>query len=461
MNGVVEIKKAMVLGMARSGVGAARLLLNRGAKVIISDLKSREEFNGALDVLDVPDVEWRLGEAPDAYIDETIDALVISPGIELKHPAVKLAKEKGIEVIGELELAFRESTGLMLAITGTNGKTTTCTLLGEIFKNVGRRTEVVGNIGNPYSVAAIDMQPGDVTICEVSSFQLETTKEFHPAVAAVLNISEDHLNRHGSMERYIALKERIYENCGYGDYLVLNYDDPITRSMAESAHCGVVWFSIKEDVPEGAFLRDGMVVYGTADNFRQICGIDEIYIPGEHNLKNALAATAMAMLCGVPAPVIRHTLRTFKGVEHRIEFTRELDGVKFYNDSKGTNVDSTIQAVRAMKNPTVLIAGGYDKHVGFDELSKEIINSMIKKVVLIGDTAKQIETSLLEAGFDKANIYHAAYDFDRAVKMSFENAQPGWNVLLSPSCASFDMFSDYEQRGRIFKKKVAELTGKN
>lgn len=448
-------KKVVVLGMARSGIAAAKLLMLRGAEVYICDIKKEADFGGALDELKAGGAHLCLGEAHPESLLEGKDALIISPGIPVEHPAVVRARELGIEVMGEVEYAYRESTGLLLAVTGTNGKTTTVTLLGEIFKNAGRRTFVVGNIGAPYSAAVPEMKPGDVTVCEISSFMMETTREFHPAISAVLNISEDHLNRHGTMERYIALKERIFENSGENDYVVLNYDDPITRDMANRAHCKVLWFSSRNQVPCGAFVQDGMIVYGAPGAARQVCAASEVYIPGEHNLKNALAATAMAMAAGIPAPVIRHTLRTFKGVEHRIEFVRELDGVRFINDSKGTNVDSTIQAVRAMDRPTVLILGGYDKHADFTPLCREITQCPIEHVVLIGATARQWEQTLEKVGFHAWE--HAGSDFKRAVERAFELAPAGGNVLLSPSCASFDMFSDYEARGRIFKEIVNGL----
>ena len=448
-------KKVLVFGMARSGIAAARLLLLRGAEVYVCDAKREADFEGALDDLKAAGAVLCLGEQHPETLLEGMDALVISPGIPVDHPAVVRAREMGVEVMGEVEYAYREATGLLLAITGTNGKTTTTALLGEIFKNAGRRTFVVGNIGTPYSGAVPEMKPGDVTVCEISSFMMETSSEFHPAICAVLNISEDHLNRHGTMEKYIALKERIFENSVGDDWVVLNWDDPITRDMANRAHCRVAWFSSRNPVPFGAFVQDGNIVYGAADSYKPVCAAEELYIPGEHNLKNALAATAMAMAAGVPAPVIRHTLRTFKGVEHRIEFVRELDGVRFINDSKGTNVDSTIQAVRAMNRPTVLILGGYDKHTDFTPLCEEILKCPIARIVLIGDTAKQLEQTLEKVGYHAWT--HAGYDFKRAVETAFEQANPGGNVLLSPSCASFDMFKDYEARGRIFKDIVNQM----
>ncbi|MBQ3423804.1 MAG: UDP-N-acetylmuramoyl-L-alanine--D-glutamate ligase, partial [Clostridia bacterium] len=396
---MMKEKNVLVFGMARSGIAAAELLLSRGAKVTVCDARAEADFDGALDDLKAAGVKLCLGEKEPQRLLEGMDAMIVSPGIPVEHPAVAAARAMGIEVMGEVEYAYREAKGLLLAITGTNGKTTTTTLLGEIFKNAGKRTFVVGNIGTPYSGAAMETRPGDVTVCEISSFMMETSRDFHPAICAVLNISEDHLNRHGTMERYISLKERIFENCAGDDCVVLNWDDPVTRDMANRVKCRVAWFSSREPVPFGAFVQDGMVVFGTPQDARAVCAPSEISIPGEHNLKNALAACAMAMIAGVPAPVIRHTLRTFKGVEHRIEFVRELDGVRFINDSKGTNVDSTIQAVRAMDRPTVLILGGYDKHTDFTPLCREILKCPIARIVLIGQTAKQCEQTLEKVGY--------------------------------------------------------------
>ena len=448
-------KRAMVLGLARSGIAVSRLLLLRGYEVLACDSRNREDFKGALDEIEAQGARLCLGEKEPERLLEGISLLVVSPGIPPEHPIMARAREMGVEVVGEIEYAYRESTGMLLAVTGTNGKTTTVTLLGEIFKNAGRRTHVVGNIGTPYSGAVPAMKPGDVTVCEISSFMMETSSKFHPHVSAVLNISEDHLNRHKTMENYIALKERIFENEGAEDFVVLNWDDPVTREMAKHTRAKAVWFSSREMVEYGAFVQDGMIVFGGVANLKNVCAVDEVYIPGEHNLRNALAATAMAMVSGVPAPVVRHTLRTFKGVEHRIEFVRELDGVQFINDSKGTNVDSSIQAVRAMKRPTVLILGGYDKHTDFTPLCEEIVKCPIESVVLIGATAKQCEETLEKVGFHEWE--HAGYDFELAVKRAFDRAKEGGAVLLSPSCASFDMFDDYEARGRIFKEIVGRL----
>ena len=450
----MQIRKALVLGMARSGAAAARLLVARGCEVTICDLKTKEQFGGALDDLNVQGVHWRLGEDPLPLLDG-MDALIVSPGIPDTHPAVVRAREMGVEVMGELEYAYRESLGLLLAVTGTNGKTTTCTLLGEIFKNAGRRTWVVGNIGAPYAQAVPKMRAGDVTVCEVSSFQLETVSQFHPAVAAVLNVTEDHLNRHGTMENYIALKERIFANCREGDVVTLNYDDETTRAMAAHTRAKVVWFSRSGSAPSGALVREGKVVFVDESDPRTVCAVEEIALPGPHNLENALAATAMAMSAGIPAPVVRHTLRAFQGVEHRLEFVRELDTVRYINDSKGTNVDSTLWAIRSMTAPTVIILGGSYKKADYHPLAREMVRGNIVHAVLIGDTAQAIEAALKDEGFTAYE--HAGHDFEKAVRIARARAVPAGNVLLSPACASFDMFTDYEARGREFKRIVKGL----
>lgn len=451
-------KKAMVVGLARSGIAVTKLLLLRGYEVYACDSKQKEKFEGKLNEIEKMGAKLILGEKePEKHL-QGMNILIVSPGIPLTHPVFAEAKKLGVEVMGEIEYAYRESTGMLLALTGTNGKTTTVSLLGEIFKNAGKRTHVVGNIGTPYSGAVPEMKAGDVTVCEISSFMMETSSQFHPHISAVLNISEDHLNRHGTMENYIALKERIFENANERDFVVLNWDDPVTRGMAQRTKAKVCYFSSREEVPFGAFVREGKIVYGSGKQVNTICNADELKIPGEHNLQNALAATAMAMAADIPTPVIRHTFRNFEGVEHRIEFVCEIDGVRFINDSKGTNVDSTLRAVRAMKTPTVLILGGSDKHSDFTPLCEEILKCPISHCVLIGETANQFAETLEKVGYHAWE--HAGYDFDRAIHRSFELAEKGGNVLLSPSCASFDMFTDYEARGRIFKEKVRALEKK-
>ena len=447
-------KKVLVVGMARSGVAAAQLLRSSGAIVTVNDSKTEEELGQQLSPLEGLQMERCFGCGAMELL-EGKDCMVISPGIPDTAPFVKKAKEMGIYVIGELELAAQLSRGTLVAVTGTNGKTTTVSLLGDIFAQSGKVTHVVGNIGYPFSLASLISRPEDVVVCEVSSFQMETADTFHPHVALLTNITEDHLNRHGTMEVYTAMKMRMFRNQTEADWAVFNADDPLSEGLSRQVKSQVLEFSRKKEVANGAFVRDGEIWYAHKGSERRICRADEIYIPGPHNLENALGAVCAAMAMNVPAPVIRHSLRTFRGVEHRIEKVRERDGVTYINDSKGTNVDSTIKAVQTMGQPTVIILGGYDKHTSFDPLSREIVNNpMIHHAVLIGETAPLIRNSLQRAGFTQMTDADSMRD---AVEKSAAIAGQGWNVLLSPACASFDMFKDYEERGRVFKQIVKSL----
>lgn len=447
-------KRVMVLGLARSGVAVAQLLCGYGATVLLSDKKTREQLGDSVKALDGLNCEWFVGQGPEAAM-EMADVLLISPGVPIDAPVVKMAQEKGIPVTGELEVASQLCAGLQVALTGTNGKTTTVSLLGEIFRAAGKIAHVAGNIGYPLSSAAMESTQDDAVVVEVSSFQLETTEAFHPRVAAVLNLTPDHLNRHYTMENYAAVKRHIFDCQTENDVAVLNFDDAACRDMAKGLKAKIAWFSRTQALDEGAFVRDGQIVLAWKGEEKIVCPTKEVFIPGPHNLENALAAAMMAYAAGVPSPVIRHVLRTFKGVEHRIEPVRDLCGVRWYNDSKGTNVDSTIKAVETMTAPTVLILGGSDKGTPFDELAQVIVKSgWIKDVVLCGATGPKIEKALLDAGY---TAIHHAENYEETVKLCRSLAVEGGNVLLSPACASFDMFSDYEQRGRIFKELVNNL----
>ena len=450
-----ENKKVLVVGMARSGIAAAQLLRAHGADVTVNDSKTEEQLGDALRVLDGLQLERKFGCAADELL-EGQDVLVISPGIPRDAEFVRRAESMGIYVLGELELAAQLSEGTLVAVTGTNGKTTTVSLLGEIFRNAGKMTHVVGNIGYPFSLAATVSRPEDVIVCEVSSFQMETADTFHPHVALLTNITEDHLNRHGTMEVYTEMKMRMFRRQTAEDWAVFNADDPALDGLPAQVKSRVLLFSRKKEVREGAFVRDGSVIFRLNGEEKTVCRTDEIRILGPHNLENALGAVCCAAVMNVPIPVIRHSLRTFAGVEHRIESVRILDGVEYFNDSKGTNVDSTLKAVESMRKPTVLILGGYDKHTSFDPLSREIVNrsGTIREVVLIGQTASKIEASLRAAGYEHISRAESMWD---AVLLCSQLAEDGWNVLLSPACASFDMYKDYEERGRVFKNIVRSL----
>ena len=447
-------RHVLVVGMARSGVAVSELLTKHGALVTVNDSKTLEELGDGAAVLTRLPVTLRLG-CPAAECLQGQEILVISPGISVNAGFVRQAAEAGIHVTGELEVASQLAKGDLVAVTGTNGKTTTVSLLGEIFANAGRVTHVVGNIGYPFSAAAMESRDGDALVCEVSSFQMETAETFHPRAAALLNITEDHLNRHGTMAEYTRMKMRMFANMDGRDTAVFNADDPALEPLIPQVNARVRLFSRKREVAEGAFVRNGSVVLRTNGAERTVCSTEEIYIPGPHNLENALAAVCLADAMGVPLPVIRHSLRTFRGVEHRIETVRELDGVRYINDSKGTNVDSTIRAVQTMDRPTAIILGGSDKHCDFTPLAKEMLASpWIREAVLIGVTADQIDRTLRENGYAAV---HRAASLEEAVQTCRSLAGEGWNVLLSPACASFDMFRDYEHRGHVFKGIVNGL----
>ncbi len=447
-------QRALVVGLARSGVAAAQLLHQIGAVVTVNDSKSREELGSMVDELDSLPVVRRYGcPAMECLKDQ--DILVLSPGIPDTADFVVQAKQQGIRVIAEIELAYEVSRGDLVAVTGTNGKTTTVTLLNQMFTDAGRCSHAVGNIGYPYSAAVLHEGEHDTYVCECSSFQMETVDGFHPRAAALLNITEDHLNRHGTMEEYTRLKMRIFEKQTQEDYAVFNADDPGLEGLKEKVRSQVLLFSRKHEVVQGAFLCEGKVIFRKDGKDTDIIRAEEIYIPGPHNLENAMAAVCIAMVSGLSAESVAQTLRTFQGVEHRIEFTRELDGIRYYNDSKGTNVDSTLCAVHTMNRPSVIILGGSDKHADFTPLAKAMVASpYIQSAVLIGVTGPQIEKSLLEAGFDSII---KAVSMQDAVEKARAQAKQGWNVLLSPACASFDMFHDYEERGRVFKSIVHAL----
>ncbi len=444
------MKTALIVGMAKSGVGAAKLLSRHGWHVIVNDQKA--EVPGLTDALAGVAVEYRLGTGPDAFLPGA-ELVVISPVIPMTAPFVKKAQAMGIEVIGEIELGYRFSKAAFVCITGTNGKTTCTALTGELFKAGyrGGRTFVLGNIGVPITEHAEETRPGDVVVAETAALQLEGDSQFHAHAAAVCNITEDHLDHFGTMENYIAAKCRIFEHQTEDDFAVLNWDDPIVRDMARLTKARALYFSRKEEPPEGMFVRGGRLVCRMDGAETTLLPADEIGIPGAHNLENAMLSALLALSMGVPADTVNETLRTFPGVEHRIEFVRELDGVRYINDSKGTNPASTIRAIEAMTRPTVLILGGYDKHADFHELFT-YFGTRVKAIVVLGQTQRQILDTARDAGY--AGEIRACDTFEQTVATCRALAAPGDAVLLSPACASWGMFDNYEQRGRIFKDIV-------
>lgn len=448
-------KTVLVVGAARAGMAAAELLLSIGTKVLLNDSKPQEALKPLPEALHTnPACTLYLGVDTESLLP-LADLVVISPGIPPTAAFIIKAQALGLPVLGELGLAAALVSQQMIAISGTNGKTTTVSLLGEMLRQAGKVVHITGNIGFPLSSAVLLAKPDDVMVCEVSSFQLETSADFHPQAAALLNISPDHLDRHGSMEAYTGLKQRLFANMDASDLAVLNHDDDVVCAMVPQIKAQVHWFSLKQEVNPGAYLKEGRIWSWQGDEAVPVVALTDLKIPGLHNAQNALAATALAAGLGLPIPVITYALKHFEGVEHRIEFVKDIAGVRWLNDSKGTNPDSTQKAVAAMERPTILIAGGYDKQVHFDGLAGEIQSgAQVRDVIVLGQTAEKIASSLGKMGFE---AIHHSLGLEEAVELAHELAKPGDNVLFSPACASFGMFLDYEQRGRVFKALVFAL----
>ncbi len=445
-------KKVLVFGLGISGIGAAGLLEEQGAEVVLYDGNEKlkeEEIRNKLK--DGSRAQIIIGAFPEELLD-SLDIVILSPGVPADLPLVNQMRERGILITGEVELAFESGKGDVLAITGTNGKTTTTALLGEIMKNYQDDVFVVGNIGNPYTTAAGKMNDGSITVAEMSSFQLETILDFRPKVSAILNFTPDHLNRHHTMEAYVNAKKNIAKNQTEDDYCILNYEDKLTREFGENIKAQVLYFSSRRKLEKGIYLADGRIIYRD-EEVTELCDIKELNLLGLHNYENVMAAAAMAFVYGVPAEIVRKSVKAFKGVEHRIEYVTEKNGVAYYNDSKGTNPDAAIKGIQAMNRPTVLIGGGYDK----DSVYTEWINSFegkVKRLVLVGATKEKIARDARTCGFYD---YVFADTFEEAVLEAAKAAKPGDAVLLSPACASWGMFPNYEVRGEKFKEIVNSL----
>ena len=434
-------KKVLVFGSGKSGIAAVKLLYHQKADIVL--------FDGNIE-LDVSRVKEALGEiAGSIRIKlgnlekeelETLDLAVLSPGVPVDLPIVEAMKNAGVKIWGEIELAYRCGRGNVLAITGTNGKTTTTSLLGEIMGAAYEDVRVVGNIGVPYTEMVEGSTEDTVTVAEISSFQLETIDTFCPKVSAVLNITPDHLNRHHTMENYIAAKLSITKNQTMEDTCVLNYEDEELRKFGEIAKVSVLYFSSARKLEKGLYLDGRDIMYADGTNVEKVICVDELNILGMHNYENAMAASAMALSYGVDLGVIRTVLRQFQAVEHRIEYVTEKRGVRFYNDSKGTNPDAAIKGIQAMDRPTCLIGGGYDKESEYDEWI-DSFNGKVKKLVLIGQTREKIAQTAEKHGF---HDYVFAESLQEAVDICYANAESGDAVLLSPACASWGMFPNYE-----------------
>lgn len=451
-------KKVLVSGFGVSGISAAGLLKKLGASVILQDKKTEKELAEAESFeknkaeLTAKGIELYLGANPDDIIKD-IDILVLSPGVPTDLDFVNKTRELGIPVIGEIELAYEFCKSPIAAITGTNGKTTTTTLVGEILKAHFKNTYVVGNIGYPFADIALDTVPEGAVAAELSSFQLETIIDFRPKVSAVLNITPDHLNRHHTLENYIAAKERVFENQTAEDYCVLNYNDEVTMLMAEKTKARVIFFSLYRELAEGIYADAQSIYIKTLGYDEKLMDISDIFIPGAHNIENIMAAAACSAAMGVPLDTIRKVIKDFRGVEHRIEFVASINDIEFYNDSKGTNPDASIKAVEAMKRPICIIAGGYDKKVSYADWIKTF-KGRVKFAAVIGQVKQLVADELDKEGFTN---YKTADTLEEAIDLCYKNAEPGDCVLLSPASASWDMFKSYEQRGEIFKEYVNKL----
>lgn len=443
-------KRVLVFGSGISGIGAVRLLEAVQADVILYDGNEKldkEEIKKRLSEHSLCDIV--LGDMPQD-LPSTLDLAVMSPGVPLDIPPVEALKRAGIPVWGEVELAYRMGAGTVLAITGTNGKTTTTALLGEIMRAYAKSVFVVGNIGNAYTGAALSMTEESYTVAEISSFQLETTISFRPKVSAVLNITEDHLNRHHTMQEYIRVKEMIAGNQTKEDFCVLNYEDEELRRFAEVCPAKTVFFSSLHKLDHGIFLDGGQIILRTGTEEILVAETSGLKLLGRHNHENVMAAVAMAYCAGVPMETIRQVIQSFTAVPHRIEFVDEIDGVAYYNDSKGTNPDAAIKGIQAMNRPTLLIGGGYDKESSYEEWIRAF-DGKVRYLVLIGQTKEKIEKAAHSCGFMSTIL---AEDLEEAVKICAEKANPGDAVLLSPACASWGQFDNYEQRGDKFKEYV-------
>ncbi|HSL06259.1 MAG TPA: UDP-N-acetylmuramoyl-L-alanine--D-glutamate ligase [Nitrospiraceae bacterium] len=455
--------RVTVMGLARSGVAACRLLQAAGARVTVADRKEPAELASVLGGIDRDHVGITVGARYESSLDEA-DLVVISPGVPYRLASLEAMRRRGVKVISELELASQFFRSPLLAITGTNGKSTTVTLIGKCLAESGKRTFVGGNLGTALSEAAVEdlragqagkPSPFDYLVVEVSSFQLETIDRFHPWIAALLNVTVDHQDRYESLSEYVAAKQRIFENQTVSDFALFNLDDERVAALRHHVRSTRLGFTsgatIGADMHGGTYLEDDRIVTTVTGVRQEICRRSEIRIIGNHNVGNVMAATTYALLCGCPLDAIRRVLATFPGLEHALEIVRERRGVRFVNDSKGTNVDATLKALESIDQPIWLIAGGRDKGGDFSRLA-QAVSRRVTSVILIGEAA-----SLLRQAWKGVATMTEAATLREAVDLAAQGALPGDVVLLSPACASFDMFADYQDRGRQFKALVHAL----
>ena len=445
-------KNILILGLGISGVSTVKALNKLQANITISDSKSEEQLKDYVKEIGNYPVKLYLGTNIVPLDD--IDLIVKSPGIPLELPIIEEAKANNIEVITDIELAYRLiPNNKFIAITGTNGKTTTTTLVGKIFSNAGYKCHITGNIGIGILWEAINSESEDIFIIETSSFQLESTNKFKPKVSLIINITPDHLNWHKTYDNYINAKKKVFKNQDIEDFSVLNYDDEIIRNMKNEVNANIIWFSVNNELNKGVYIKGEKIVINDGTKLIEVLPYRDVKIPGKHNIENALASIAIGYSLGIDVDIMVDVLRTFEGVEHRIEYVTTIDDVEFYNDSKGTNADASIKAIEALDGPIILIAGGMDKGTSFDDFIKSF-SGKVKYLILLGETAKKISETADRYGFK--NIY-LVENMKEAVKKSFQLSNKGDKILLSPACASWDMFESFEVRGKVFKEAVYEL----
>ncbi len=449
---IVKNKEILVMGLGKTGMGVMKTLVELGAHVSVQENKPMEQMKE--DVM-----AWINDHKVVPYFQslpqgKSFDMVILSPGVLPTLDFIRQAEAEGAEVMGEVELAYRLAGGNFIAITGTNGKTTTTTLVGEMFQRSGRKTKVVGNIGVAMTPEVIHTRQEDWLVSEISSFQLEKVKTFAPKIAAILNLTPDHLDRHGTMQKYGQAKAEIYKNQGEEDYVVVNFDDKKALALVTSAKSTIVPFSTKERLKFGSFLKKGVLTIRDKEGKEHaLCREEELQILGKHNVENALAASAIAFFSGIDAETVRQSLLAFQGVAHRIERCGVVHGVEYINDSKGTNVNASIKAIEAIKGPIIFIGGGYDKQGEFDELIN-VFPGKVKKALLIGQTAAKIKETAERHHFTETILLANMED---CIAEAARIGKPGDTVLLSPACASWGMYKNYEERGNHFKECVARL----
>ncbi len=450
--------KVLVVGLGVSGIACIKGLNKLGAKIYAYDESSREKLQDRIVELKGINVEYFFGEDEIDNINlGELDYAIKSPGIKYEVPIIQKLIKNNIEVISDVEAAYRVTKAQIVSVTGTNGKTTTTSLIGEIIKESGRNCKVTGNIGYGMFEDAVNSEEEDILVAEVSSFQLAGTHRYKPHISVITNITSDHLDFHHTLENYMEAKLKNLVNLDENDYAVLNYEDEIIKKFSDNIKGRKIFFSSERILDEGIFVENNQLIYKSSLRKEVIINVNDIFIPGKHNLENAMAAAGAALALGIEGRVISKVLKEFKGVEHRLEYVGEFNKVKFYNDSKGTNPDSSIKAIEGIDKPIILIAGGYDKQASFDDFIKSF-NNKVKALILLGQTAEKIEGCARKYKFN--NIYKVN-TMDEAVKKSFELAVEGDNVLLSPACASWGMYPNYEVRGRDFKERVNYYGGNN